>query len=275
MSRVKIAVMIAAALAASGCGFLKKSAPKTPTLGERIPVLASELDVAVDEATAALPMNLPSPVANTEWSQSGGNAAKAMGHLALGNDLGQAFRVSIGAGSNLKARLASAPVVADGRVYTIDTMARVRAFSADTGAQIWEHQVRGENSPRETLYGGGVSYDSGHLYVTNGAGDVAALNAATGEQEWIVKKDLFDRTDTSILSDAISSILSGLLPPQDPTKGILVVRIYPIKDLVTPVQPQPQYIYGPYGNLVPVAPNIFPPGTAGVTPSFSQAIPQP
>jgi outer membrane protein assembly factor BamB len=78
-------------------------------------------------------------------------------------------------------------MVADGRVYTIDTMARVRAFSADTGAQIWEHQVRGENSPRETLYGGGVSYDSGHLYVTNGAGDVAALNAATGAQEWIVK----------------------------------------------------------------------------------------
>lgn len=48
------------------------------------------------------------------------------------------------------------------------------------------------------------------------------------EQEWIVKKDLFDRTDTSILSDAIASILSGLLPAQDPTKGILVVRIYPM-----------------------------------------------
>ena len=38
MSRVKIAVMIAAALAASGCGIFKKAAPKTPTLGERIPV---------------------------------------------------------------------------------------------------------------------------------------------------------------------------------------------------------------------------------------------
>ena len=52
---------------------------------------------------------------------------------------------------------------------------------------IWEHQVRGENSPNETLYGGGVSYDGGRLYVTNGAGDAAALDAATGNQIWMVK----------------------------------------------------------------------------------------
>jgi len=63
----------------------------------------------------------------------------------------------------------------------------VRAFDVNNGSQIWEHQVRGENSPRETLFGGGVSYDGGRLYVTNGAGDVAALDAATGNQIWMVK----------------------------------------------------------------------------------------
>ena len=36
---------------------------------------------------------------------------------------------------------------AAGRVYTIDTKARVRAFDLQTGAQVWEHQLRGENSP--------------------------------------------------------------------------------------------------------------------------------
>lgn len=53
-----------------------------------------------------------------------------------------------------------------------------------------------------------------------------------------------------------------------------VVRIYPIRDLVTPIQPQPQYVLGPYGNLIPVAPNTFPPGTPGVTPSFTTTMGQ-
>ncbi len=47
--------------------------------------------------------------------------------------------------------------------------------------------MRGENSPSETLFGGGVSYDGGRIYATNGAGDAAALDAATGNQLWMVK----------------------------------------------------------------------------------------
>jgi hypothetical protein len=43
---------------------------------------------------------------------------------------------------------------------------------------------------------------------------------------------------------------------------------------VTPIQPQPQYVLGPYGNLIPVAPNTFPPGTPGVTPSFTTTMGQ-
>ena len=78
-------------------------------------------------------------------------------------------------------------MVGDGRVYTIDTTATVRAFNANTGQQLWAHQIRGENSPRETLFGGGVTYDSGHVYAVNGAGDAAALDAATGNQIWLVK----------------------------------------------------------------------------------------
>ena len=109
--------------------------PKTPVLGERIRGPDERGDVAVDPATAALPMTLPEPVANTDWAQSGGNASKSMGQLALGTALGRAFTVQAGRGSCLTARLASAPVVADGRVYTIDTLGTVRAFDAQTGGQ--------------------------------------------------------------------------------------------------------------------------------------------
>ena len=68
-------------------------------------------------------------------------------HVALGDAPRQAWSVSIGNGNSFRTRLVSEPVVADGRVYTIDTLARVRAFNIETGAEIWTHQVRGENEP--------------------------------------------------------------------------------------------------------------------------------
>src|SRR5439155_7554286 len=76
---VRVAILIAAALSASSCGVFKKGkSAKTPVLGERIAVLTSEGDVEVDPATAALPMTLPAPVANPNWTQPGGSASKSV-----------------------------------------------------------------------------------------------------------------------------------------------------------------------------------------------------
>ncbi len=185
--RTKLGVLALAAVAVSGCGIINKPKPKTPVLGERVAVLESEIDVAVDPATAALPMNLPAPVVNTEWAQSGGNAAKSMGHVALGSALAHAFTVSIGQGSSLSARLTSEPVVADGRVYTIDTQATVRAFDAQTGAQVWATQFGRDRGNEAALYGGGLAYDNGRIYATNGLGYVAALAGSNGGIVWQVR----------------------------------------------------------------------------------------
>ncbi len=186
MKRIVVAVTAISLLA--GCGVLRGSrGPTTPTVGERISVLGTEGDVEVDPALAGIAVSVPAPVANADWAQPGGNASKSMGHVALGDTLAQAWTVSIGVGSSPQARLAAEPVIADGRVYTIDTRAMVRAFAADTGAPIWSAQVRGANSPVTSLFGGGVSVASGRVYVTNGAGDAAALDAATGAPVWMVK----------------------------------------------------------------------------------------
>jgi outer membrane protein assembly factor BamB len=185
---VRVAVLIATALAAGGCSILKKgSGPKTPVLGQRIAVLTSEGDVLIDPATAALPMNLPGPVVNTEWTQSGGNATKSMGHLALGNALGRAFSVQAGRGSSLTARLASPPIIANGRVYTIDTLGAVRAFDGQTGGLVWVSQTPNERGNERSLYGGGIAYDDGRIYATNGLGYVAALDQRTGGIVWQVR----------------------------------------------------------------------------------------
>ena len=187
----------------SGCSILGLDRKKatTPTVGERVAVLGAESAIQVDATLAATPVTLPAMTQNDAWTQPGGNASKSMGHLALGASLGQAWTTSIGQGSTNRGRLAAAPVVAAGRVYTVDTTATLRAFDAASGRQAWSVRI---GDPREiaggrsfwngeatgnsgALFGGGVSYDNGRVYATNGLGDAAAFDAATGAQIWRVR----------------------------------------------------------------------------------------
>ena len=199
MKRLVFALTAVSLLA--GCGVFRNAKPKTPTVGERISILSSESQIEVDPALADVAITLPPAEANADWAQPGGNASKSMGHVALGGSLGRAWMASIGRGSEPRARLASGPVVAAGRVYTIDTQAVVRAFDATTGAQVWTTQV-GDPSARRggismwngestgahgLLFGGGVSFDNGRIYATNGIGDVEAIDANTGALVWRVR----------------------------------------------------------------------------------------
>src|SRR5436190_14391772 len=185
---IRVALMIAAAFAAGGCSVLHKGKKNTtPVLGQRIAVLTGENDVAVDPATASLPMSLPEAVANTGWTQSGGSASKSMGQLALGTALANAFSVQAGRGSSLTARLSAAPILANGHVFVTDTIGTVRAFDGCTGAQLWASQTPSDKGGEQSLYGGGIAYDQGRIYATNGLGYVVALDERNGGLIWKVR----------------------------------------------------------------------------------------
>ena len=186
MKSVRAPVAIAALMALSACGSFKGGGKKTPVLGDRVPILVSENDIKADPSLANVQVLLPDPVPNTEWSQSGGNAAKSMGHLALGESLNRAWTAKIAGGSD-RARLAAAPVVANGHLYVIDVNAVVHSFAADTGAAGWTTEIAQGSRYESARFGGGVSYDDGKLYATDGVGDVVALNANDGSVIWRAK----------------------------------------------------------------------------------------
>ena len=184
----QLTAMLMIGVALSGCSVLNRGGKKkTPVIGERIAILSTESDIGVDEATAAIPMSIPAATLNPEWAQPGGSPSKAPGNLALGASLGQVWNVSIGAGDKKGARLAAAPVVAGGKVYTIDTSSTVRAFDERNGAQLWASQFGTEARGAPSLFGGGVAVDGGRLFATNGLGFVAALDAGTGAKVWQVR----------------------------------------------------------------------------------------
>lgn len=180
---MRLMAAVAAAALLSGCGMFKgKGGPKTPVLGERISILTSESDVEVDPSLADVQVVLPNPEVNSDWSQPGGNASKSLGHLALGAAPQRVWTAKIEGSSNT-ARLASAPVVGNGRLFVIGTDARVRAFDAATGAPVWSVEL-GSKGNSGSLFGGGVSVDGTRVYATNGVGDVAALNINDGSVIW-------------------------------------------------------------------------------------------
>lgn len=179
-------IVAVGALALSSCATFKGK-KKTPVLGQRIAILAGENDVLADKTIAGVEVLVPPAVANDSWAQPGGNAAKSIGNLALGTNLSRAWSASIDGGSN-RQRLGAAPVVADGRLYTIDVNATVHAFSASNGASVWSTNIaKTDKKSRSARFGGGVSFEDGKVFATDGLGDVVALDAATGKVAWRAK----------------------------------------------------------------------------------------
>lgn len=194
------------ALALAGCGILgggggggdKK--PKTPTLGQRIAILTSETAVEADPSLADVAILLPEATANSDWVQPGGSPSKVLEHLGLGLSVGKVWSQRI-SGTTKYERLASAPIVADGKVFVVDTFARLHAFDAQSGKDVYTVQIGSKEDTkggvsfitgemtgdRGLLFGGGVSYDDGKLFATNGLGDVVAFNAADGKELWKVR----------------------------------------------------------------------------------------
>jgi outer membrane protein assembly factor BamB len=179
-----LAPALIAVLALGGCGIFKGGKPKTAVLGERVPILTSENDASVEPSIADVQVLLPEPVVNDDWGQPGGNAAKSMGHLALGGSPSRVWEARI-TGVSKSERLAAAPVVSGKTLYAIDTAATIHAYDTATGAQRWSTNFGAEGKKQgHIVFGGGVSVDGSMLYATNGAGDIAALNAADGKIVW-------------------------------------------------------------------------------------------
>ncbi|ASJ90815.1 PQQ-binding-like beta-propeller repeat protein [Porphyrobacter sp. CACIAM 03H1] len=160
----------------------------TPTVGNRVPILSRiESGAEVDPALASISVVLPPQRANTEWAQVGGAAGKSYGHLALADNPAKVWTARV-AGSSNRMRLAAAPVVGGNKLFAEGTDGVIVAFDKNTGARLWtrgDDEMTKDQAP--SAFGGGVSYEAGKLYATNGVGEVKAVNADTGEVLWKVK----------------------------------------------------------------------------------------
>ena len=172
--------------------------------GQRISILAAENTVKADPDLANVQVVLPPPYRNPEWPTPGGYASNAMYHLEANGPLNQIWQQDTGKGSDDDSRLTAPPIVADGRIFVLDSEAHVFALDAANGKPVWDVSlappggspnfwnsatlgIAGNSTVTDATkgMGGGVAFDDGKLFVTTGFGQVFALDPASGKQIWV------------------------------------------------------------------------------------------
>lgn len=172
----RMALIFAFALA--GCGAFDDP----PLPGQRIG-LGRDAPAPTGALSTAPRVQLGTARTNSEWAQEAGNAARAPGHVALRYPLTLAWHRTGLAGSSNDTRLIAAPVVAGGRVFTLDTASMVTAHDQN-GTALWSRSLvpAGEN-PRDGV-GGGIAVSGDILTVGTGFGVLHALSSRDGAPLW-------------------------------------------------------------------------------------------
>jgi outer membrane protein assembly factor BamB len=179
----RVAAACLALLALAACGERELILP-----GEREDVSvatdgAGNVVPAVAEPGEVPPLVLPPAARNADWTHPGGSATHLGGHPALDGAVSRIWSADIGAGNGKRTRLTAAPVVAGGRVFTLDANAQVTAFSTE-GATLWRTDLTRPGEGAGEGLGGGLAVDGGTLFAATGFGEVVALDAASGDIRW-------------------------------------------------------------------------------------------
>ena len=177
-----------------GCSTLDSLNPfsdgeeEVPLEGERISVISFQKELEPDDmALNAEGFIAPEPWRNEYWPQAGGYPNHAMQNLSLASGkLTKRWTADIGKGSQKALPLTAQPIVFDGKIYTMDTNARLTAFNVANGKQIWKKELRPKAEDEEVITGG-ISYSSGRLFATSGYNEVFAINPDNGQEIWKVR----------------------------------------------------------------------------------------
>lgn len=182
------------------------SEPELLLEGERLDVRGNP--VPAETVNRAVPLALPSPVRNAEWTHAGGNSRHQISHAAIGTSLQVAWSVPIGEGNDRKHRITADPVVANGRVFTLDSRSRLSAFST-SGASLWSVDLTPAADNPDEGSGGGITAVGNRVYATNGFGRLTALNATDGSVIWEQDFDAGATAPPTVVGNVVYAVTSN------------------------------------------------------------------
>ncbi len=155
--------------------------------GERLDVRAP-FEQVIPAQNRAAPIRLAPSVNHTEWTHRAGTASHTIRHPAFGATPQVVWTAAIGAGNDRRHRISGDPVAAEGRIYTIDSRAKVAAVSA-AGQVLWQRALTSPADKSDDASGGGLATSGGVVYATTGFGELVALKASDGSIVWRQRLD--------------------------------------------------------------------------------------
>ncbi len=193
---VTVAAIVGLGLIVSGCSGARKGlanllGEEEKRLGGQREAVASQAGVLAPDPELLTEANrIPPARTNLSWTQVGGNPSHVHGNLSLSRQPRQIWSVDAGIGSSDKGRLTAQPVVANGRIYVIDTESRVTAFSTSGGQRAWSVSLKPKDEDSGGGVGGGIAIDGGRLYITTTFGELVVLDAHRGSVVWRKRLDV-------------------------------------------------------------------------------------
>jgi len=195
--RTKSATAVVLAVAALGLGgcihwknpFASNTHAKYTGKGERIPVMALDDSLRPADALKGVGFFLPDPAPMADWPLPGGTPSQSVENTAAGQNFTIAWRAKFGAGSLRSTHVTAPPIAADGRIYVMDGAAKVSAYDAVSGRELWRVDLAVRSRRSKEAWGGGLAFDNGRVFVSSGYRFVSALDANTGKKIWETRTD--------------------------------------------------------------------------------------
>lgn len=198
-------LMLASALALTGCGAGKET--RLPGLREDLRADLASAPVVASAENKAVKIALPKQQSLSSWSHRAGGPTHVTRHAALGAGLTPVWSAPIGEGNDRRHRITAEPVAAAGRVFTLDSRARVSATGTN-GAALWSVDLTPPGE-KDDASGGGMAVAGGVLYVTTGFGELVALDAASGAEVWAQRLEAAGTGAPTVVGDTVYVVSSA------------------------------------------------------------------
>ncbi|MBO1359505.1 PQQ-like beta-propeller repeat protein [Acetobacter sacchari] len=184
-----------AAPALAGCSLFDDD-EKPILAGHRTNVLNTRNGLVVTKNDGTLtPISIPATTSVTEWPIAGRIPSHISANYAWGG-LHKRWSQSIGHGNSEPDFLAFAalgssgrgviqaqPVLHEGRLFTVDAVGEVRAYSWPAMKELWHLNAK-PRSVKSSNLGGGLGAFGNTLYIVDGVSQTVAVDTATGSVKW-------------------------------------------------------------------------------------------